>query len=84
MEKLCIALYKRLLLALLLITLTSCYTIKSSVINYLDKKWPAKYWYEQKRVQDSVPLVPQFTKQNKTNHHSLSNLDSLPQPQYRL
>jgi hypothetical protein len=84
MEKLCIALYKRLLLALLLITLTSCYTIKSTVVDFLDKTWPAKYWYEQKRVQDSVPLVPQFTKQNKTNHHSLSNLDSLHQPQYRL
>jgi len=62
MAKQCIALYKRLLLALLLITLTSCYTIKSSVVDYLDKKWPAKYWYEQQAIKDSI---------NKKEHKSV-------------
>jgi len=81
MEKQCIALYKRLLLSLLVITFTSCYTIKSTVINTLDNTWP---WntikYEGNQKLDSLHI----NKQNKTNHHNLSNLDSLPQPQYRL
>jgi len=40
MEKQCIALYKRLLLALLVLTFVSCYTIKSTVVNKLDETWP--------------------------------------------
>ena len=81
MEKQCIALYKRLLLALLVITFVSCYTIKSTVVNKLDETWP---WntikYEGNQKLDSLHI----NKQNKTNHRNLSNLDSLPQPQYRL
>ena len=81
MEKPCIVLYKRLLITLLLLTFTSCYTIKSTVITKLDNTWP---WntikYEGNQQLDSLHKY----KQNKTNHHSLSNLDSLPQPQYRL
>ena len=81
MEKPCIALYKKLLITLLLLTFTSCYTIKSTVIAKLDNTWP---WntikYEGNQQLDSLHIY----KQNKTNHHSLSNPDSLPQPQYRL
>jgi len=54
MGKQCIALYKKLLLICVLLTFVSCYTIKSSVIDYLDKKWPAEYWYEQQRIKDSI------------------------------
>ena len=54
MVKQCIALYKKLFLVCLLFTFVSCYTIKSSVIDYLDKKWPAKYWYEQQAIKDSI------------------------------
>ncbi len=54
MEKQCIALYKKLLLACVLLTFVSCYSIKSSVISYLDEKWPSKYWYEQQRIKDSI------------------------------
>ena len=81
MEKQCIALYKRLLLALLVLTFVSCYTIKSTVVNKLDKTWPwntIKYKGNQKL--DSLHI----NKQNKTNHRNLSNLDSLPPLQYRL
>jgi len=54
MDEQCIALYKKLFLVCLLFTFVSCYTIKSSVIDYLDKKWPAKYWYEQQAIKDSI------------------------------
>ena len=54
MEKQCIALFKKIFTILLLFTFMSCYTIKSSVINYLDKKWPSKYWYEQQQIKDSI------------------------------
>jgi|TARA_R100000479_G_C6253918_1_gene153400 hypothetical protein len=54
MGKQCIALSKRLLLALLVLTFASCYTIKSTVVDFLDKKWPAKYWYEQQALKDSI------------------------------
>jgi len=79
MEKLCTALYKKLLLALLVLTFASCYTIKSTVVNTLDNTWPwntIKYKGNQKL--DSLHI-----EQNKTNHHNSSNLDSLPQLQYR-
>jgi len=80
MEKLCTALYKKLLLALLVLTFVSCYTIKSTVVNKLDNTWP---WntikYEGNQQLDSLHI-----EQNKTNHHNLSNLDSLPQLQYHL
>jgi len=81
MEKQCIALYKRLLLALLVLTFVSCYTIKSTVVNKLDKTWP---WntikYKGNPNLDSLHIY----KQNKTNHRNLSSLDSLPPLQYRL
>ena len=81
MEKQCITLYKGLLSALLVITFTSCYTIKSTVVNKLDKTWP---WntikYKGNPNLDSLHI----NKQNKTNHRNLSNLDSLPPLQYRL
>ncbi len=81
MEKQCIALYKRLLLSLLVITFASCYTIKSTVVNKLDNTWPwSTIKYEGNQKLDSLHI----NKQNKTNHRNLSNLDSLPQPQYRL
>jgi len=54
MGKQCIALYKKLLLVCVLLTFVSCYTIKSNVIDYLDEKWPSKYWYEQQRLKDSI------------------------------
>lgn len=54
MGKQCIALSKRLLLALLVLTFVSCYTIKSTVINYLAEKSPSKYWIEQQRIKDSI------------------------------
>ena len=54
MGKQCIALSKRLLLALLVLTFASCYTIKSTVIDYLDEKWPSKYWYRQQAIKDSL------------------------------
>lgn len=54
MGKQCIALFKRIFVIVLLFTFVSCYTIKSGVINYLDKKWPAEYWYEQQVLQDSI------------------------------
>ena len=54
MEKQCIALFKKIFILVLLITFVSCYTVKSSVIDYLDRKWPAKYWYEQQAIQDSI------------------------------
>ena len=50
----CIALFKRLLLVLLVLTFVSCYTIKSTVIEYLGKKYPSKYWHEQQRIKDSI------------------------------
>jgi hypothetical protein len=62
MDEQCIALYKKLFLVCLLFTFVSCYTIKSSVIDYLDKKWPAKYWYEQQAIKDSI---------NKKEHKSV-------------
>ena len=81
MEKQCIALYKKLLLALLVLTFISCYTIKSTVVKKLDKTWP---WntikYKGNQNLDSLHI----NKQNKTNHRNLSNLDSLPPLQYRL
>ena len=81
MEKQCIALSKRLLLALLVLTFVSCYTIKSTVVNKLDKTWP---WntikYKGNPNLDSLHIY----KQNKANHRNLSNLDSLPPLQYRL
>ena len=81
MEKQCIALYKRLLLALLVITFVSCYTIKSTVVNKLDETWPwSTIKYKGNQNLDSLHI----NKQNKTNHRNLSNLDSLPPPQYRL
>ena len=54
MEKQCIALSKRLLLALLVLTFVSCYTIKSTVIDYLAEKSPSKYWIEQQKIKDSI------------------------------
>ena len=54
MGKQCIALSKRLLLALLVLTFVSCYTIKSTVIGYLAEKSPSKYWIEQQRIKDSI------------------------------
>ena len=62
MDEQCIALYKKLFLVCLLFTFVSCYTIKSNVIDYLDKKWPAKYWYEQQAIKDSI---------NKKEHKSV-------------
>ena len=62
MGKQCIALSKKIFVIVLLFTFVSCYTIKSSVIDYLDKKWPAKYWYEQQALQDSI---------NKKEHKSV-------------
>lgn len=62
MDEQCIALYKKLFLVCLLFTFVSCYTIKSSVVDYLDKKWPAKYWYEQQAIKDSI---------NKKEHKSV-------------
>ena len=61
----CIALFKRLLLVLLVLTFVSCYTIKSTVIEYLGKKNPSKYWHEQQRIKDSInkkehKVVPLF------------------------
>ena len=50
----CIALFKRLLLVLLVLTFVSCYTIKSTVIDYLAEKSPSKYWIEQQRIKDSI------------------------------
>jgi len=44
MGKQCIALYKKLLIMCVLLTFVSCYTIKSSVSDYLDEIWPSKYW----------------------------------------
>jgi hypothetical protein len=81
MEKPCIALCKKLLLPFLSLTFVSCFTIKHTVIKKLDSSWPFKnIKYEGNQQLDSLHIY----KQNKTNHHSLSNLDSLPQPQYRL
>ena len=81
MEKQYIALYKGLLSALLVITLTSCYTIKSTVVNKLDETWPwSTIKYKGNPNLDSLHI----NKQNKTNHRNLSNLDSLPPLQYRL
>ena len=81
MEKQRIALYKKILLFVLLLTFASCYTIKSTVVNKLDKTWP---WntikYKGNPNLDSLHI----NKQNKTNHRNLSNLDSLPPLQYRL
>ena len=54
MEKQCIALFKKIFIILLLFTFVSCYTIKSNVINYLDEKWPSKYWYKQQQIKDSI------------------------------
>jgi len=54
MGKQCIALSKRIFVIVLLFTFVSCYSIKSSVISYLDEKWPSKYWYEQQRIKDSI------------------------------
>ena len=54
MGKQCIALSKRLLLALLVLTFVSCYTVKSTVIDYLAEKSPSKYWIEQQRIKDSI------------------------------
>lgn len=79
MEKPCIALYKRLLLALLSLTFVSCFTFKHTVVTKLDSSWPFKnIKYKGNQQLDSLHI-----EQNKTNHHSSSNLDSLPQPQYR-
>jgi len=81
MEKQCIALYKKLLLALLVLTFVSCYTIKSTVVKKLDKTWPwSTIKYKGNQKLDSLHI----NKQNKTNHRNLSNLDSLPPLQYRL
>ena len=81
MEKQCIALYKKLLLALLVLTFVSCYTIKSTVVKKLDKTWPwSTIKYKGNQNLDSLHI----NKQNKTNHHNLSNPDSLPPLQYRL
>jgi len=81
MEKQRIALYKKLLLALLVLTFVSCYTIKSTVVKKLDKTWPwSTIKYKGNQNLDSLHI----NKQNKTNHRNLSNLDSLPPPQYRL
>ena len=46
--------FKRLLLVLLVLTFVSCYTIKSTVIEYLGEKYPSKYWHEQQRIKDSI------------------------------
>ena len=54
MGKQCIALSKRLLLALLTLTFVSCYTIKKTVIEHLAEKYPSKYWHEQQRIKDSI------------------------------
>ena len=81
MEKQCIALYKKLLLALLVLTFVSCYTIKSTVVKKLDKTWPwSTIKYKGNQKLDSLHI----NKQNKTNHRNLSNPDSLPPLQYRL
>ena len=81
MEKQCIALYKKLLLALLVLTFVSCYTIKSTVVNKLDKTWPwSTIKYKGNQNLDSLHI----NKQNKTNHRNLSNPDSVPPLQYRL
>ena len=81
MEKQRIALYKKLLLTLLVLTFVSCYTIKSTVVKKLDKTWPwSTIKYKGNQKLDSLHI----NKQNKTNHRNLSNLDSLHPLQYRL
>jgi hypothetical protein len=81
MEEQRIALYKKIVIVLVLMVFTSCYSIKSTVVNKLDETWP---WntikYKGNQNLDSLHI----NKQNKTNHRNLSNLDSLPPPQYRL
>jgi hypothetical protein len=81
MEEQRIALYKKIIIVLVLMVFTSCYSIKSTVVNKLDKTWPwSTIKYKGNQKLDSLHI----NKQNKTNHRNLSNLDSLPQPQYRL
>ena len=81
MEEQRIALYKNIIIFLSLLTLTSCYTIKSTVVNKLEVTWPFKnIKYKGNPSLDSLHI----NKQNKTNHRNLSNLDSLPPLQYRL
>jgi len=81
MEEQRISLYKKIIIVLVLMVFTSCYSIKSTVVNKLDKTWPwSTIKYKGNQKLDSLHI----NKQNKTNHRNLSNLDSLPQPQYRL
>jgi hypothetical protein len=81
MEEQRIALYKKIVIVLVLMVFTSCYSIKSTVVNKLDKTWPwSTIKYKGNQNLDSLHI----NKQNKTNHRNLSNLDSLLPPQYRL
>ena len=80
MERQNIVLYKT-LLVLFFLTFTSCYSIKSTIVNKLDKTWPfSTIKYKGNQKLDSLHIY----KQNKTSHRNLSNLDSLPPLQYRL
>ena len=45
---------KKVLMLLIALLFSSCYTIKSTVINHLVKKYPSKYYIEQQRIKDSI------------------------------